>query len=496
MTATSPVTVAAVDLGASGGRVMAGAAGPGLLAMQEAHRFGNVPVAVGGTLHWDVLSLYREVLAGVRVAARDFELAGLGVDSWGVDYGLLDAGGALLGNPVHYRDRRTDGVMGRVLAQVGAAHLYALTGVHQLEINTIYQLAAAVGTPQLAAADTLLLIPDLLSYWLTGQAGAELTNASTTGLYDPATGGWATPLMEQLGIPPRLFPPLRRPGETIGGLLPEVAGAVGHAARAAPLAVIAVGSHDTASAVAAVPADRASFAYISCGTWSLVGVELDGPVLTEASRLANFTNEAGLDATVRYLRNVMGLWLLQESVRAWSDGGTAAGLDALLAGAAGAAPLRAVINPDDPAFLPPGDMPARIADACRGTGQPVPGTPAETVRCILDSLALAHRRAVRQAQQLSGRTVDMVHIVGGGSRNELLCQLTADACRLPVLAGPAEAAALGNILVQARALGAGPSDLPGMRALVRDTQPLRRYEPAGTGAPWRAAAARAGLPES
>jgi rhamnulokinase len=493
MTGTSPVTVAAVDLGASGGRVMAGAVGPGLLAMQEAHRFGNVPVTVGGTLHWDVLSLYREVLAGVRVAARDFELAGLGVDSWGVDYGLLDAGGALLGNPVHYRDRRTDGVMERVLAQAGAAHLYALTGVHQLPINTIYQLVAAAGTPQLAAAATLLLIPDLLSYWLTGQAGAELTNASTTGLYDPAAGGWATPLMGQLGIPPHLFPPLRRPGETIGGLLPEVAGAVG---QAVPLAVIAVGSHDTASAVAAVPAGRASFAYISCGTWSLVGVELDGPVLTEASRLANFTNEAGLDGTVRYLRNVMGLWLLQESVRAWSDGGTAPALGALLAAAAGAAPLRAVIDPQDPVFLPPGDMPARIAGACRRSGQPVPRSRAETVRCILDSLALAYRRAVRQAQELSGRAVDMVHIVGGGSRGELLCQLTADACRLPVLAGPAEAAALGNILVQARSLGAGPSDLPGMRALVSDTQPLRRYEPTGTDAPWRAAAARAGLPES
>jgi rhamnulokinase len=487
---TSPVTVAAADLGASGGRVMTGTVGPGLLASAQAHRFGNVPVTVAGTLHWDVLSLYREVLAGVAAAARGAELAGLGVDSWGVDYGLLDASGALLGNPVHYRDARTAGVMERVLARTGAAELYALTGVHQIPINTIYQLAAAAGTPQLSAAATLLLIPDLLSYWLTGQAGAELTNASTTGLYDPAAGGWATGLMQQAGIRPELFPPLRAPGERIGPLLPEPAAAIG---QRAPLAVIAVGSHDTASAVAAVPAAGPAFGYISSGTWSLVGVELAGPVLTEASRLANFTNEAGIDGTVRYLRNVMGLWLLQESLRAWSAAGQAPALPDLLAGAARAAPLRSVIDPADAVFLAPGDIPGRIAAACRRTGQPVPGSQAETVRCILDSLALAHRHALHQAQELSGHAVDTVHIVGGGSRNELLCQLTADACELPVLAGPAEAAALGNILVQARALNAGPVDLPGMRALVAGTQPLRRHEPTGTAGPWLAAAARAGI---
>jgi rhamnulokinase len=486
---TAPA-VAAVDLGASGGRVIAGEVGRSRLVLHEVSRFPNVPVTVNGTLHWDALRLYAETLAGLGAAARDFDLASVGIDGWGVDYGLLDASGALLGNPVHYRDSRTDGVMERVLARTGAAQTYALTGVQQLPINTIYQLAAAAGTPQLAAAATVLMIPDLLSYWLTGQTGAELTNASTTGLYDPAKGRWATGLMERAGIAPGLFPPLRRPGERIGDLLPEVAAAVG---QRAPLAVIAVGSHDTASAVAAVPAGGEAFAYISCGTWSLVGVELERPVLTEASRLANFTNEAGIDGTVRYLRNVMGLWLLQESARAWSAAGQPDSLERLLAGAARAAPLRSVVDPHDPAFLPPGDMPGRVAAACRRTGQPEPGSRAETVRCILDSLALAHRRAVHQAQELSGRAVDTVHVVGGGSRNELLCQLTADACQLPVLAGPAEAAALGNILVQARALGTGPAGLPGMRALVRDTQPLRRYEPTGTAAPWLAAAARAGL---
>jgi rhamnulokinase len=375
--------------------------------------------------------------------------------------------------------------MDRVLATVSAQDLYAVTGVQQLQINTLCQLAAAAGTPQLAAARTLLLIPDLLSYWLTGEIGAELTNASTTQLYDATAHGWAAALMEQVGIDPRLFPALRRPGDTIGDLLPGVAVQLG---QRTPPRVVAVGSHDTASAVAAVPAARPEFAYISCGTWSLVGVELDRPVLTEASRQANFTNEAGVDGTIRYLRNVMGLWLLQESLRAWAEAGQQRDLDGLLQEAARAQPLRAVIDPDDPVFLAPGDMPARIAGACRKAGQPPPASQAETVRCILDSLALAYRRAVHQVQELSGRQVDTVHMVGGGSRNALLCQLTADACGLPVVAGPAEAAALGNALVQARTLKAAPADLPGLRALIRASWPLRRYQPTGTDGRWQQAA--------
>ena len=476
--------VAAVDLGASAGRVMVGRAGDGQLELHQAHRFGNVPVSVAGTLYWDILRLHRGVLDGLRAAARAFDLAGLGIDSWGVDYGLLDDTGALLGNPVHYRDARTDGVAERVLARIPAAELYATTGTAQLPFNTIYQLAAAAGTPQLAAARTLLLIPDLLGYWLTGEVGAEITNASTTQLYDARQHCWATGVIAAAGLPGHLFPPLRQPGTILGPLRPGVAG------RTA-LPVITVGSHDTASAVAAVPASGPSFGYISCGTWSLVGVELDHPVLTEASRLASFTNEAGLDGTVRYLRNVMGLWLLQESVRAWADAGQPADLASLLAAAARAPARQAVIDPDDPVFLPPGDMPGRIAEACHRTGQPAPPDAPAVVRCILDSLALAYRRAIRQAQQLSGQQVDVVHVVGGGARNELLMQLTADACGRPVVAGPTEAAALGNILVQARALGAAPGDLAGMRALLRATQPLRHYRPTpGTTAGWDAAADR------
>jgi rhamnulokinase len=473
---TSPTAVTAVDLGASGGRVMVGVVGEGYqLKLHEMHRFPNVPVRVLGTLHWDILALFQGVLDGLRAAAGAAGVASLAIDAWGVDYGLLDSGGALLGNPVHYRDTRTEGVPGRVLRQVSAAELYAITGIQQLPLNTIFQLAASAGTPQLAAARTLLMIPDLLAFWLTGQAGAELTNASTTQLYDVRAQTWATAVMTRVGIPPGIFPPLRRPGDTIGELLPGIAAETG---LGAPVPVLAVGSHDTASAVAAVPARGAGFAYVSCGTWSLVGMELTGPVLSEASRRANFTNETGIDGTIRYLRNVMGLWLLQESVRTWSARGMTADLDTLLAAAARAPALRAVVDPDDPEFLTPGDMPGRIAHACRRMGQEPPADQAATVRCILDSLALAHRRAIAEVQELSGRHVDTVHLVGGGARNSLLCQLTADACGLPVVAGPVEAAALGNVLVQARALGAAPVDLGGMRELLRRTQNLRRFEPA------------------
>jgi rhamnulokinase len=493
---TGTTAVAAVDLGASGGRVMVGTVGSGALGLHEAHRFANVPVAVLGTLHWDLLRLYGDVLAGLRAASGMFGLASVGIDSWGVDYGLLDAGGALLGNPVHYRDARTAGVAERVHATLSRREMYAVTGTAQLPLNTVYQLVAEREEPRFAAARTLLLIPDLIGYWLTGEPGAEITNASTTGLLDGRARAWAEPLMASAGLPAALFPALREPGSRIGEVLGVARGEILGGAlarpgqRDGPLPVIAVASHDTASAVAGVPAAGAGFAYISCGTWSLAGVELDGPVLTEASREAGFTNEAGVDGTVRYLRNVMGLWLLQESMRAWAGQGGAPDLGSLLAGAAGQAPLRAVVDPDDPVFLPPGDMPARIADACRRTGQPVPDTPAGIARCVLDSLALAHRRAILAVQELSGRHADTVHMVGGGARNALLCQLTADACGLPVVAGPAEAAALGNVLVQARALRRGPDDLAGMRALIRATQPLRRFEPAGDPGAWQAAARR------
>jgi rhamnulokinase len=489
VTAPGARPFAAVDLGASSGRVMLAYAGGGALSLREAHRFGNHPVRAGGTLYWDVLALYRGVLEGLRAAGRAAEgrLAGVGIDSWAVDYGLLDASGALLGNPVHYRDERTGGVPERVWERLPPEELYAATGLQHLPFNTVFQLAAAQGSPQLAVARLLLLIPDLMAYWLTGEAGCELTNASTTQLIDPRTGGWARPVAEALGIDLGLFAPLRRPGEAAGTLLPQVLEETG---LPGPVPVWAVGSHDTASAVVGVPAAGADFAYIATGTWSLAGLELHAPVLGEESRRANFTNELGVDGTVRYLRNIMGLWLLQECLREWEAAGGPGELGPLLAEAARRPGLRSVVDAGDPAFIAPGRMPERIAAACREGGEPVPEDPAQTVRCVLDSLALAHRRAVVDAQRLSGREVRVVHVVGGGAHNELLCQLTADACGLPVVAGPAEAAALGNVLVQARAAGGVGGGLAEMRSLVRETQPLRHHEPLGDRAAWDRAAAR------
>jgi len=469
------VVVAAVDVGASSGRTMIGRVGPGQLDLTETNRYANGPVRILETLHWDILAIYRGILDGLHLAGRAVgRLDSVGIDTWAIDYGLLDSDGALLGNPVHYRDTRTDGVMDKVLADIPAAELYATTGLQLLPFNTIYQLVAAAGSAQLAAARRLLLIPDLLAYWLTGVERAELTNASATQLLDARRRDWAAELMRRVNVPADLFPAVCEPGERIGELLPSV---LDTTALTGSIPVIAVGSHDTASALVGVPAAGDRFAYISSGTWSLVGVELDRPVLTEDSRRANFTNELGVDGTARYLRNVMGLWLLQECLRTWRAAGVAADLETLLREAASVPAFTAVIDPDDPVFLPPGDMPARIAEVCRRLEQDPPKSPAHTVRCIVDSLALAYRRTVRQAQQLSRREVDVIHVVGGGARNSLLCQLTADACGLPVVAGPVEATALGNVLIQARALGATGESLAELRGVLRETQQLHRYEP-------------------
>jgi rhamnulokinase len=482
-------TFAAVDLGGSSGRVMVARVGPASLALTEAHRFANRPVRTAGTLHWDVLGLYTGVLDGLRAAGREAgQLDGVGIDSWGVDYGLLDADGDLLGNPVHYRDSRHATAVAAVHAVVGPEELYRTSGLQYLPFNTVFQLAARRGTPQLAAAHRLLLVPDLLAHWLSGSAGAEATNASTTGLVDATTGQWCWELIDRLGLPRRVFPPITRPGDRLGELRDDVLAETGLTGR---VPVIAVGSHDTASAVVGVPATSDRFAYISCGTWSLVGVELDAPVLAGASRAAGFTNERGVDGTVRYLRNVMGLWLLQESLHTWAAAGLRADLADLLAAAARVPAFTALVDPDDDRFLPPGDMPARIAEACLRTGQTPPQSQAETVRCILDSLALAYRRTVRRAAELSGRDVEVVHVVGGGARNTLLCQLTADACGLPVLAGPVEAAALGNALVQARAGGVLEGGLAELRALLRSTQDVLLHLPTpGAESAWRAAEER------
>lgn len=472
--------LAAVDLGATSGRVMVAEVGPDRLDLREVRRFPNRAVEHGGGLRWDLEALSAGMVDGLERIAADGPLHGIGIDSWGVDYGLLGADGRLLGDPYSHRDRRTDGVGEKLVAEIGAAALYAVNGLQQLPFNTVYQLVAARGSPELAAARTMLLIPDLLGYLLTGMVGAERTNASTTGLYDVRSRGWATDLAARVGVPPHLLPPIRDPGSVLGPVLASASPAL------AGVPVVAVGSHDTASAVVGVPAGDEPFAYISSGTWSLVGLELDAPVLTDEARLADFTNETGVDGTIRFLRNVMGLWVLGECVRAW---GTELG--PLLGAAAEAPPLRTVVDIDHPVLLPPGDMPGRLATLAAEAGEPVPADQAAMTRCILDSLALAYRRQVMTASRLAGRDVAVVHVVGGGAQNDLLCRLTADACGTPVLAGPAEAAALGNVLVQARALGADLPDLAAMRALVRRTHDVRRHLPE-LGLDWPAAAARVG----
>ena len=464
----APVHVAAVDLGASSGRVMLGEVGPDHLRLTAAARFANGPVRGDDGLHWDVSGLHSHALEGLRAAAAAAPagLASVGIDSWAVDYGLL-RGGRLLAEPFHYRDEhRNDVGPRRVHALVPPEELYARTGLQFLPFNTVHQLAA---DERLAEADRLLLVPDLLAYWLTEVEVAERTNASTTGLLSVTTGQWDGSLISSLGFPRRLFADLVDPGTTIGTLLPSVGEAIG----APGLPVVAVGSHDTASAVVGVPMSGDAAAYVSLGTWGLVGLELDTPVLTEDARAANFTHEGVVDGTIRFLTNVMGTWLLSETLRAWGRDD----LPALLAAAADVTGPVPVFDVQDPRFVPPGDMPGRIAAWCAEHDVPAPADDVSLVRSIVESLAEAYADALRTAAALSGRTVRQVHVVGGGSQNVLLCQALADRSGLPVVAGPVEATALGNVLVQGRAAGALTGGLDDLRSLVARTQDLWRHEP-------------------
>jgi rhamnulokinase len=493
---------AAVDVGASSGRVIlatvsphdgensvASGAAPGTagtaggaprVGLEIVHRFPNGVLDDGvnsdgaTVLRWDVCAIFAEVQTGLAKAAelassRGLRIESIGIDTWAVDYGLVDPAGRLK-LPVHaYRDSRTEATVPLVHGAVAPERLYAVTGLQFLPFTTLYQLAAEPTLEGLQA----LLIPDLLAFWLTGARRTEETNASTTGLLDASTGTWSAELFSALGLPEGLFPELIAPGEAYGTLLPTVAQRTGLPAETP---VVAVGSHDTASAVAAVPAAPGEdVAYISSGTWSLVGVELDAPVLTAASRAANFTNERGVDGTIRYLRNVGGLWLLSECQRQWAAEGLDLPLEQLLADAAALPSGGPQVDADSEEFIAPGGMPARIAAAVERRGGTLPSGPAAVVRCILDSLAAAYARTLAQAQALSGRRPRSVHVVGGGSQNELLCRLTAEATGLPVLAGPVEATALGNVLVQARAAGAVTGALDALRAAVRASAEPREY---------------------
>jgi rhamnulokinase len=468
--------VAAVDLGATSGRVMLGYVDHNELSLRPVARFPNNPVKTIDGLHWNILELYRNVVAGLTAAVREEpDIRSIAVDSWAVDYALL-RGDRMLGNPYHYRDERTAQGVDAVHALVSPDELYRANGLQFLPFNTLYQLAADRIAGSLDTADRALLIPDLINYWLTGLSFAEKTNASTTGLLSVHDREWDHELVARLGLPRTLFPDLIEAGTSVGGLLPSVAaeiGATGHGA----LRVSAVGSHDTASAVVAVPATTDDFAYISCGTWSLVGVELERAVVSDAGRQANFTNEGGVDGRVRYLHNVMGLWLLSESVRNWERSGETIDLPALIAQAERVTTPVTVFDANDPRFLAPGDMPARIAEWCREHGVAAPASRAEIVRSIIESLADAYAVALDRAASLSGKTISTVHIVGGGSQNTLLCQLTADRTGLPVLAGPVEATAIGNVLIQARAQGLVTGSLESLRDLVARAFAPVRYEP-------------------
>jgi rhamnulokinase len=470
----------AFDLGAESGRAMLGTLEGGRLAVEELHRFANTPVRVFDALYWDTLRLWHEIQRGLAIAgrgalgARHLQLDGIGIDTWGVDFALLGADGALADNPRHYRDARTNGVMEKVFSVVSRAEVFAQTGIQFMQLNSLYQFYALklAGSPALEAARTLLFMPDLLNYWLTGVARAELTIASTSQFYDPRKKTWALDLLERLGLPTGILPVIVAPGTLLGPLLDSVAGAAGLGA----VPVYATGCHDTASAVAAVPAEGANWCYISSGTWSLMGAELDEPVIDERVLAENLTNEIGAAGKIRFLKNIAGLWLVQECRRAWAQEGAEYTYDELTRMAGEAGPARATIDVD--AFLEPGDMPRKIVEHCRARGQTPPETPGEFTRTILESLAERYRQVLESLEALAGRRFEAIHIVGGGSRNALLNQLVADATGRTVIAGPSEATAIGNVLIQA--IGAGElSGLEEARAVVRRSFEVEVYQAGG-----------------
>lgn len=474
MSARTDPVFACVDIGASGGRVIAGLIENDTAVMDVVHSFENGPIDRPDGLHWCVEHIFDQIVVGLTaVARRHGNIASIGIDTWAVDYSLLDSRGQLLAEPFSYRDGRGTRGAALIHERIEPTELYTITGLQFLPFNTIYQLAVE-DPDRWTQVSTIVLLPDLLAYWLTGQLGTEITNASTTGLFDAHARDWSQRLLELVGVERRMLPPLTPAGSVRGPLLPEIADRIGVDDRCV---LTAVGSHDTASAVAAVPATRPGFGYLSCGTWSLVGVETHDPIITEKSRLANFTNEAGIDGRIRYLRNEGGLWLLQESLRHWDERRDRVPLDELLTASAALPTGGPQIDVRAEEFIPPGDMPDRIIAACRRTAQPEPVGKAGLVRCILDSLAAAFGRAIREATELSGQPIDRLHIVGGGGQNALLCQLTADACGCEVISGPTEATALGNLLVQARAQGVITGTLEDLRAVAAASTEAHIYQP-------------------
>jgi rhamnulokinase len=484
-------TYLAIDLGAESGRIIAGRWNGKKLQLEEIHRFPNGPVHLADSLRWDVVRLWAEIKNGLSLAAAKFgkSIVSIGADTWGVDFVLLTRNGEMLGHPFHYRDARTNGIMEKTLKTVSRAQIFRQTGLQFMQLNTLFQLLAARQyTPELLdRADRLLFMPDFIHWALCGSEVAEFTIASTSQCLNPVTRTWATPLLKKLKLPVRIFPAIVPPGTALGRLRPGVSERTGiHAAQ-----VIAPPSHDTASAVAGVPTShtgKSNWAYLSSGTWSLMGVEVRKASLSPRTLELNLTNEGGLDGTYRLLKNIMGLWLVQQCKHSFDAGGRSYTYAQLASLAAKAAPLRSIVDPDEPRFLNPPNMPKAIQSFCRETSQPIPKTEGELVRCAYESLALKYRQVLGWLEELAGNRIEVIHVVGGGSRIALLNQFTADACQRPVLAGPVEATALGNLLVQIRSSGE-LSSLAEMRAIVRESCEVQAFEPRES-APWLAAAAR------
>jgi rhamnulokinase len=472
---TSEPTYLAIDIGAESGRAIAATLASDKLVLREVHRFNNQPVRLADGLHWDVLRLWQEVKSGIATAVKiGVKLEGIGLNTWGVDFALLDRNGALLSNPFHYRDNRTDGMLEEAFRRMPREYIFAQTGIQFMQINTLYQLLAMVlvKSPLFEVARTFLTIPDLFNYWLSGEMACEFSNATTTQCFNPHQRDWAIPVLDALGIPSHLFRPVAQPGTVLGRLLPDVIEEVG----SAPIPVVLPACHDTGSAVAAVPAEGNNFAWISSGTWSIMGCEMGEPYVNAQTLEYNFTNEGGVLGTWRLSKNVMGLWLVQECRRTWAHSGNELSYDEITRLAVEARPFLAVIDPDDSYFLHPGDMPARIQAFCRRTGQAVPQTEGEIVRVALESIALKYRLALERLVKVTGKQIESIHIVGGGTKNRLLNQLTADATGCLVVTGPVEATVIGNALMQAIGLGHLGS-LAEARAVVRRSVEVEEYRP-------------------
>lgn len=466
----------AFDIGAGSGRALTGLFNADTLAIQEVRRFANRPALLNGSLYWDILSIYNELLESmIRCALSDNPADSIGISAWGVDFGLLSRNGELLSNPYHYRDRRNDTMMAKVFETVPRQRLFRATGVHFAKYNSIYQLAAyRTCRPELLEqAHALLLIPDLLNYFMTGAQSTEHTVASTTQLLQAGKPAWALDIIRKLTLPERLFTPVHRPGVRVG----ELSAAVREQTGLGRTPVAAVASHDSASAVVAIPARAEKFAFISCGTWSIVGTETGQPILSDKVFNGNFTNEQGFGDKIRLLKNIGGLWMIQELKRCWEErAGLPVRYEELDREAQAAQPFRHSLDPDHDSFMSPGNMPHKIDAYCRSTGQPVPQTRGQYIRCVLESLAFKYKQTIRMLEDILEEPLPVVHLVGGGCRNELLCRFTASATGKPVVAGPVEATTIGNLLVQLHASGE-VEGLAQMRDIVRGSFPTRHYQP-------------------